>query len=357
MPEPTDPFRKITTPQISLSKIEEEKEDFSVVKKIISENINNQNFRKNISPLDSNKLSEQTFTKALDVLLGAQIELPQSERVKLFNETLEYYSKFSPEKNLVFHSTGSYALRKSLEDGFSGGHGRFSGEALVMGHENPQEGLSVSHIQGYHAVEPFQQLYARINAKKDELPNYLKIDSEKITNKTVTETFIREFLNTIPKEKLRQAMAKRMNVDTVDDKTIEQYTSETEQQILIEKFSNEQYIPNVDKIKNEIFPKIQDEQLKTTLLEEAEHPFPVLLTFDTSGREESLASFDEENPSHIPFEDHFYGKFTGKDIREIRVPQNQIPKVSKWLDEKKLNYIKIIPMELYEIKRVIEESI
>ena len=63
------------------------------------------------------------------------------------------------------------------------------------------------------------------------------------------------------------------------------------------------------------------------------------------------------NRIHIPFEDKYQGALAGQDIREIRVPQNQMEKVQGWLEAKGLKDVKIVPIEVYEIKRIIQNSV
>jgi hypothetical protein len=63
-----------------------------------------------------------------------------------------------------------------------------------------------------------------------------------------------------------------------------------------------------------------------------------------------------EHPTHIPFEDLYWGNLPASAIREIRVPQQQIEKVRGWMANKNLQ-VQIVPIELYEVKRFIQENV
>ncbi|MEI6650564.1 MAG: hypothetical protein WCL23_03985 [Candidatus Moraniibacteriota bacterium] len=340
---------------------ENENYDRLSIEKIVLQNIDNPDFKKRISPLDNENISEATFGKALSKILDAEIELPRADRIKLFRQALEYYSSPVQAEKPLFHSTSSYSLRKSLEDGLAGGHGKFSGEAGSTNKEGEwiQKGLSVSHPD-HPSAETFQQLFARLSARKSELPNSLAIDSEKLTGKSLSEVFVKELLGTMKPEEMKKMLAKRMGLkpEQVGDEMVEKATGEEAQKAFIDDFNKREYAPNIEKVKKEVLPNIADEKLKQELEQEAEHSFPCMITLESAGKEQHLTTVSRgENPTHIPFEDFYWDTFRGEDIREIRVPENQIKKVRGWLKEKNIENVRIVPIEIFEIKRIIQSSI
>lgn len=346
---------------IERAQAENEQYDRLVIEKTVLQNVDNSDFKKRMAPLNNENITEETFKKALDNLLNAEIYLPRSERVRLFRQTVEYYTSPSQAEKPLLHSTSSYSLRKSLEEGLSGGHGKFAGEAGATSEEGAetQRGLSVSHPE-HPSTESFQQLFARLSSRKSELQNYLKIDSEKITGKTLPEVFVKELFGTLTKEEMKEMLAKRMGVsaESIDDETLQKATSEEVQKSFIDDFNKREYTPNIEKIRTEVLPTITDEELRGQLEQEAEHPFPTLITLESSGEEEHLTTVSRgEKPTHIPFEDFYWDTFHGEDIREIRVPENQISKVRGWLQQKGLNNVKLVPLEIFEVKRLIQDSI
>jgi hypothetical protein len=343
-------------------KAEEKGEQYDrlMIEKIVLENIENPDFKNRVFPLGSENVTQKTFQNGLDKLLDADIALPKADRIRLFKQTLEYYSSPVMTEKPLWHSTSSYTLRKCLEDGLSGGHGKFSGEAgSTNSSDQTQKGLSVSH-PNYPSAETFQQLFARLSAKKKGLANYLEIDSEKITGKTLPEVFVAELFNTTSHEEMREILAKRMKMktDQIDDEMIKKGISEEAQKAWIDYFNKQEYPPIKEEIEGKILPTISNEKLRQELQFEVNHPFPCMITLESSGKEQHLTSVSRgEKATHIPFEDFYWDTFQGEDIREIRVPENQTKKVSGWLEEKGLVGIKIVPLEIFEIKRVIQNSI
>lgn len=337
-----------------------EQYDRLIIEKIVLENIENPDFKNRVFPLGGENVTEKTFQNGLAKLLGADISLLKADRIRLFKQTLEYYSSPVVTEKPLWHSTSSYTLRKCLEDGLSGGHGKFSGEAGTTNKSGQtQRGLSVSH-PNYPSAETFQQLFARLSAKKDELSNYLEIDSEKITGKSLPEVFVTELFNTTSHEEMREILAKKMRVgkDQIDDEMIKNGISEEAQNAFVRDFNNREYAPKIVEIERDILPNISNEKLRQELQFEVNHPFPCMITLESSGKEQHLTSVSRgEKATHIPFEDFYWDTFQGEDIREIRVPESQIKKVKSWLEEKGLNHIEIVPLEIFEIKRIIQASI
>jgi hypothetical protein len=333
--------------------------DEEVIKNLISGNIGNQEFKQRISLAYNESLNENTFLRALEVIKSIDSGLSESERVKLFKDTLEYYISDIKAEKPVWHSTNSYVLRKALEDGFSGGHGRYSGEASHTVKEGKsQGGLSVTHPE-YASAESFQQLFARLGCKREDIGKYLGIDSEKISGKSMPYVFVEELLATTSEEDMKEMVVKRLNCkpEEVTPEIISHFTSDESKLKFIEDFNKRQYIPNMEYIRRDILPGIQDVELRNELEYEAENSFPCLITFETKGKEGNLTTVSRgERPTHIPFEDFYWDKFNGNDIKEIRVPKNQIKKVSGWLEEKGLRGINIVPIEVYEVRRIIEDQ-
>ena len=341
---------------------EQEEQEQSLIQETISRNINNPYFKEVLSFKNPDQINEQVFQRALDTLLNTEnTKLSQLERLKLFRETLEYYSSKQEIKKPLMHSSGSYGLRKALEEGFSGGHGSFSGEAGATREETNevQKGLSVTHPE-YASAESFQQLFARLSSRKEDRDKYLSIDSEKITNKTIPEVFLKELYESLSKDEMRELLAKRIGVkpEAVSDEVLEKMSSAEAQKVFIKEFNKRQYLPNLEKIRKEILPNIEDPELREELEHEAEHPFPCIITFESSGKEKHLTTVSRgEKPTHIPFEDFYWDKMVGEDIREVRVPQNQMKKVEGWLQNKGIKEAKIVPVELFEVKRIIQEKV
>lgn len=344
--------------EIQLEKVRQELDE-EAIKNLISKNIGNNLFRQRISPANNENLSDESFIRALEVIKSVDSQLSEYEKVKLFKDTLEYYSQDNKAEKPVWHSTNSYVLRKALEDGFSGGHGRYSGEASHTVKEgDTQKGLSVTHPE-YPSAESFQQLFARLGAKKEDLGKFLGIDSEKITGESIPRIFVDELISTISEKDMKEMAAKRLGCkpEEVTPEIIFQMTGDDARHKFIEDFNKRQYTPNVESIKKDILPNIQDEGLRKTLEYESEYSFPCIITFETAGKEKNLTTVSRgERPTHIPFEDFYWDKFGGDDIKEIRIPQNQIDKVSGWLEEKGIRGVNIVPIEVYEVRRIIEDQ-
>jgi len=377
------------------------------IKKTILENLDDDDFKKKISPTKAENLTEDVFDKALGQLLIADIDLPKNERIKLFRQTLEYYAKKQPTaESPVWHSTSSYSLRKGLEEGFSGG--KISGGENAK-QESVGKPLSITHPD-FLTAEDFQEMFARLCAKGSES---LTVDSEKITGDSLPKIFFESFSKQLTNDEKKEFMAKRLNLDSASnavnnetDKIYKEYENKygtegekrakeylrtkeaserleeagesalkitpdkiTEEMInktispeamktAINDFEKRSYVPPVEKIEKEILPTIKDEKLREELKNEANSPFPCLITFDLKGKEEQAHSIMKgETPTHIPFEDHFYGTFNSNDIKEIRVPLNKMEKTKDWLTQKGLTGVEIVPMEVYEVKRIIEDCI
>ena len=387
---------------------ENERFDLLHIQKTILENIESKDFGKKISPTESENLTEEAFEKALDQLLDADIDLPRNERIKLFRQTLEYYaSERATAEKPVWHSTSSFSLRKGLEEGFSGG--KISGGESASS-EYVGKPLSITHPD-YPTAEDFQEMFARLCAKGNES---LTVDSETLTGDSLPKVFYESFLKQLSEDAKKELIAKRINLDSeskavetekskiydeyekkyskeegeklakeyfatseaserfekikestakispeeINDEMIAKMTSPEAVSAAITDFEQRSYVPPVDTIERDVLPTIEDQDLREELRNEAHEPFPCLITFELAGKEKKASSVMKgESPTHIPFEDHFFGAFTPEDIKEVRVPLNQIEKTRKWLEQKGLSEVTIVPMEVYEVKRLIENNI
>lgn len=380
-----------------IEQAQQENEKFAKlnIQKTILENINDTSFRQKISPTKYDGLTEDTFNNALEQITTANIDLSKSEKLKLFRETLEYYSNPNSAKKPWWHSTGSYSLRKGLEEGFSGGHSDEAGEGSLFykkGNEK-QKHLSISHTDNPSA-ETFQQIFARISASGD-INEYLKINSEVLTGKKLPQQFLEEFFSSLSEEEKNKLAVDKINTiinikrglkqkypneelwpdkddwvlelsPNLEDITTNDLTPETYDKIageeaknaFVNTMNNRKQVPLLELIKNNILPEIKDTKLRETLLREAEHPFPCFITFEGADKNDKLYTEQYgKNPTHIPFEDFYLDSFQGEDIKEIRVPENKINQVREWLDEKSLKNVKLVPLEVFEVKRVIESNI
>lgn len=337
-----------------------EDEQYSKTERSIIGAADSPEFLKKISPESPEKIDVKVLDYALETLLNADgVELSRTERMQLFQTTLEYYSSPTEAMLPLWHSTSSYTLRKGLEEGFAGGHGKYSGEASTYQIQDTQKALSVSHPE-YHYAEVFQQMFARATCKRIELSKYLAVDSEKITGRRLPKVFLDEMLSSFSDSDKKVLAARMLGIkpEEVTEEQIEQLAGQEAQNKFTESFGKREDTHQRDLIKKEILSNIEDKKLRAELEEELEHPFPCFITFEGSGKEQNLTTVSRgEKPTHIPFEDMYWGMFTGGDIREIRVPQSQMGKVQGWLEAKGLNGIKIVPIEVYEVKRIIQNSV
>ncbi|MEK7664818.1 MAG: hypothetical protein AAB361_01610 [Patescibacteria group bacterium] len=339
------------------AEIKNEDPKYLEVERVILQCADNTEFRKAVLPQNPEQVDAKILGKALEILLNADgLEISKLQRLELFRQTLEYYSELSDVKIPLWHSTSSFSLRNGLEEGFAGGYGKYTGETSIDYQEGreTQKGLSVSHPD-YHYAEVFQQIFARASAKKSELAGYLSVDSEKITGEFLPQVFVKELFASLSKDEIREMSAKRDGVkpEEITDEQIEERRRD-----FIERFNKREDVNQRDKIKKEFLPNVPNKELRDELEQELDHPFPCFITFEGAGKEPHLTTFSRgEKPTHIPFEDMYWDKFTGKDIKEVRVPQNQIEKTQKWFTDKGIKNVKFVPLELYEIKRIIQDSV
>lgn len=343
------------------AKIATEDEQHLETEKSIIEAADNPEFIKKILPEASEKVDAKVLDRALETLLNADgVELSRTERMKLFQVTLEYYSSPTETMLPLWHSTSSFSLRNGLEIGFKGGFGFFTGEQGQRGgaknEYEVQKDLSISHPR-YDVVETFQQMFARNTVRKADLGKQLAVDSEKITGETLPEVVNREFFGKMSRDELTSFISERTGVkpNEITDEYIAKYREEA-----VNKFNNIEYTDSSLQLEMGYLPAVEDPKLRGELEEEIKNHFPCFITFEGGKKMQSLHTVSQgEKPTHIPFEDRFFrdDKFTGEDIREIRVPQNQMEKVQNWLEAKGLKGIKIVPIEVYEIKRIIQGNV
>jgi hypothetical protein len=394
--------------EIEQAQKENDRFDRLHIQKTILKNIENKDFGKKISPTEYENLTEESFEKALDQLLEADIDLPRNERIKLFRQTLEYYASEQPTaEKPVWHSTSSFSLRKGLEEGFSGG--KISGGESASS-EYAGKPLSITHPD-YPTAEDFQEMFARLCAKGSES---LSVNSEGLTGDSLPKVFYESFLRQLSENDKKELIARRLNLDSgikaveiekskiydeyekkygkeegeklakeyfateealkrfdkikestakispneITDEMISRMTSPEAISAAITDFEQRSYVPPVDTIEREVLPTIENQELREELRNEVHEPFPCMITFELAGKEKQASSIMKgESPTHIPFEDHFFGVFTAEDIKEVRVPLNQMEKTRKWLEQKGLSEVNIVPIEVYEVKRLIEDNI
>ncbi|MBD3359157.1 MAG: hypothetical protein GF365_00390 [Candidatus Buchananbacteria bacterium] len=331
------------------------------IDKIIEDNINKPDFKKHLSAINPEKIDAKAIEKGLSTLMESEIDLSETERLSLFKQALEYYADAKNfEHPLVWHSSGSFTLRNGLREGFKGGYGRVAGETSHFinkyedkKHEEVQKGLSVTHPDNPSA-EYFQQLFARLGAKKEELAEFLALDSEKLTDKRVIETFIQAYKNTNTQELKKYVadslgQAEKKITNEMIDKLMKQK---------IEAITQRKQEAKIETIKKDILPGVESDELKQILLEEAEHPFPVFMSFDIKDKQKNLTTVSrgEKPVPHLPFEDRYYGTVNKEQISQIKVPISQIDKIKKWCQEEGIEP-EIIPLEVFEVKRLIEDQI
>lgn len=324
----------------------------------IFEVADNQDFVKKILPETPEKIDEGVLNRSLETLLKATdgVNLTETERMQLFQTTLEYYSNPTETMLPLWHSTSSFSLRNGLESGFKGGYGEFTGEQGAAGtaknQYEAQKDLSISHPR-YDIVETFQQIFAKISMRRDEHTQDLSVDSEKITGRDLPCLFINDWLSRDKDEVVGiVARMRGLKPEEITQKEVEDAAN-----YFVRDFRRRQSTEGKREREKALLPKIKDSQLRQELEQEIEHPFPCFITFEGGKKMEKLTTVSSgEKPTHIPFEDRFSGELTGEDIREIRVPQSQISKVQGWLETKGLKDVKIVPIEVFEIKRIIRNE-
>jgi len=373
--EPTPEVEPQIQPQIEIQQKKRESSDenedakYIETEKTILRCADNPDFQQAILPQNPEQVNAKVLDGALETLLRSDgVELSKLQRLELFKQTLEYYSTPTEVEVPLLHSASSFSLLNAINgEGFRGGYGKFLGELSTRYEEGTevQRDLSVTHpVSAEHpefsSFETFQQMFARAISRKDDLDKYLSVDSEKITGQSLPELFVEEFLSSLDKPQLKKFVGKRMGVnpEEVTDEQIEQATGEEVKKAFIDSFKKREDTHKREEISRELLPRIEDEQLRDKLEQELDHPFPCFITFEGAGKEENLTTVSrKEQPTHIPFEDKFWGTLTGEDIREIRVPQSQIEKVFGWLQDKGIEGVKIVPIEVYEVKRIIQNNI
>lgn len=326
------------------------------------EAISNPDFAKKILPQSPEKVDAKVLDEALETLLKSKdVNISELERMKLFQTTLEYYSSPTEAMLPLWHSTSSFSLRNGLETGFKGGFGRITGEAASgvnrpvedINEWNTQKDLSVTHPR-YDMAETFQQMFARNTTRKVDLAKQLAVDSERITGKTLPEVMNDEFFGTMSRNELMSYISERTGKKP--DEITDDYANNF-RQAAVNKFNNIEYTDPSMQLELGYLDEVKDQKLKSELEQEIKTHFPCFITFEGGNKMHRLHTYAKgEKPAHIPFEDRFSkdDKLTGEDIREIRVPQSEIPKVQGWLEEKGLKGVKIVPIEVFEIKRIIQ---
>lgn len=321
-----------------------EKSSLETIQSIIQKHIADPSFRMRICPQNPDALTSQSIEIALSRLCSAESSLGQQERMALFIQTLEYYAQPSKEKHPVWHSTGSFALRNILANGMSASGGAMTGEAATTQGGSLQRGVSISYPHFPYA-EHHQQMFARMNVRHDDIKSFLSVDSEKLTNTSLPKSYAEVYLRYVPIDVLKGKIAYDNGVEP-SEVTEEMVT--TLVKTFVHDFENREYLPKPDWA--QINPLLRQD-----LEEEANHPFPVYLTIEADTLRDRM---DKRSPyEYIPFEDRIAGDIGTEFLREIRVPYTQIPKVQQWLTKEHITHIRVVPLEVFEIKRLIEDSV
>ncbi|EKE28523.1 MAG: hypothetical protein ACD_3C00049G0005 [uncultured bacterium (gcode 4)] len=342
----------------------------------LSEKLKNNQFKKRFNPLKYyswEEINKKDIEKKIDLIIDSKLNFSKFEALKLIEQSIEYYSIEEGLKSVAkypaYHSTNSFTLRKALEEWFEWWHGAYNWEHQVLdeqqkAHEqkkldyDPQVSLSVSiNPDDLEYVEYFQQLYARVNCRKWRLKSILSVDSKEFgldnTLTAMDKIFAYEISDAA--ERLRRDVSKRLKKENVTDEEIMKFKND-----MLEAVDNRAYAPNIDHddVKDYLKKITSDHALSKDINEELNDPFPCFITFEGDENRDGFSrlfwAYDKEISS-VPCEDRFKWNLSPECIREIRVPLTQISKIREWLADKWLSEIKVIPIELFEIKRILCE--
>jgi hypothetical protein len=326
--------------------------------------IQDKDFKKRFLPIrsyDGNEVTWVQIEAKINEIMAANCRLSKSEMLKLISDSIEYYwRKKTVAKVPMFHSTSSFTLLKALDEWFEWWHWKYNWEHPNLAElrekidYKPQNNLSVSTLKifwetgNHEQVECFQQLYARIACKKWSLKDFLSIDS----NDFLDEWLLESFMELVKRESSDFYVA--LQKQLWDRFALELKKSSKEFE------SNKAYIADMesDEIKKYLRENIQNENIEG-IKEQLRNPFPCFLTFESEDIQQGLLKWSwrfTREVAKVPFEDRFEWRLDTRYIKEIRVPYSKIQLVQKWLNGKWLKDIEIIPIELYEIKRIFDNS-
>ncbi|MFZ2193216.1 MAG: hypothetical protein WAV31_03150 [Candidatus Moraniibacteriota bacterium] len=200
---------------IDHAKKENERFDRLKIDKIILENIDQPDSQliKRLFAKNDAEISEDVFHKSLEKLSKTNIKLEPRERIEIFREALEYFSREEKVIYPVGHATGSDSLRMIIKDGSikEGGTGEH-GEAAGQSRGGKQQGVSVAEMN--HEMADYVEIfYARMAANREITKEALEIDADIIDGKNPIEDFIEIYVEFTDTDKLLGSMANRSDND------------------------------------------------------------------------------------------------------------------------------------------------
>lgn len=301
------------------------------------------------------------------------------EKIKIFNEALEYYSK-SCEKvaNVpIYHGTGSSSLYKIIEKGI------LDSRKSILGGEKDVTGKSHGGtsfaIGGYEQSEIVSHLYARMNERKSRLV----VDSKSIfgdniaSGKEIIDVIYRELPKLKPEEKqFVEEKLKKVNTEDVinlfdnekyyfDYDAVHNELQESRDKLEGKRgeITSDEYrrelekkIPNLEN-KIEAYDKTTDEEKKLL-----NNPFGVVLVYE--GDELPKKDLETFTTAGI-CERRTNEPISNSKIKQIHIPYSEINQVRGWIDKKilrlpenseertALENVEIIPLEYFEVKSII----
>lgn len=96
-----------------------------------------------------------------------------------------------------------------------------------------------------------------------------------------------------------------------------------------------------------------DEADRIELASEAEQPFACQIALKENSEQKGLSP-DNSRDQAESLKDE---AITGVDMKEVRVPASELQKVQSWFEKKGLSEVKIVPIEFFEIKKIIQSNI
>lgn len=316
-------------------------------------------------------------------------------KLEIFKEALNYYTIESDylAELPVFHSTGSYALAKILENGGldSTKNLGVTGEKRETKAKNDFTSLVIS---GYAQAEVISHFYARKNEKQSSLI----LDRKEITGKEPEddlEVIYRELpgLKEDERRHVLNELKKYKKDENIDDETL--LNSK------INELKSSSFYFKKDEVENELknkkkgLKKTARAWLAETILnkQKPKEPWRELLEADVSSLQQLINFYKSENEilkkemlnpfpviltyegKNLPIKDlttltsilvserRIQSVISNNLLRQIQVPNNKIELVKKWISmlpenmKGELSGVKIIPLEYYEAKKIIQDNL
>lgn len=95
-----------------------------------------------------------------------------------------------------------------------------------------------------------------------------------------------------------------------------------------------------------------DEADRVELAAEAEQPFGCQIALKENSEQKGLSP-DTSRDQAESLKDE---AITGEDMKEVRVPASELQKVQSWFEKKGLSEVKVVPIEFFEIKKIIQSN-